>query len=341
MNSSGGSGSLPGGAGSIIRRNTIHTAGNSEGIRPGPGSIVEYNRLWNMGNLQHDGSAINLGTDSQQGSVVRFNWVHDTNRQAIRFDSTTSRMGGGGCAHHNVAFNLSARGNKFKGDYHLLFNNTFYDSYLALPNEYGNTPEHNQHTLVRNNLADRTVAWTTRRLDEPINARLEDHISGEGVVLQNLRDPGNFDFRPKPGSPLIDAGQAIADKDWPSDKTRFDPPSFIGKTPDIGAYEAGDTDYWIPGRRKMKAWTPIAPDRARNVKKDADLMFLEARGARQHIVRFTNAAKDHRGEIESVDSNVADPKELRAGETYYWRVDAIMPDGTIVKGDVWTFAVEQ
>jgi len=339
VNSSGGSGSLIGGTGSIIRRNTIHSAGNSEGIRPGPGSIVEYNRLWNMGNLQHDGSAINIGTSAQTGTLVRYNWVHDTDRQGIRFDSTTSEMGSAGCAHHNVVFNFGSGGSRFKGDHHLLFNNTFYDSYFAIPNRYGDTINHNRNTLVRNNLADSTVAWTIRRPDEKINARLENHISSDGVVLQNLRDPANLDFRPKPGSPLIDAGQVVADKDRPSDRIRLDPPSFIGRAPDIGAYEAGAANYWIPGRKQGKASTPIPPNGAESVKQDADLMFLGAYGAQRHIVQFINATRDHRGKTELENSNITDPGELRAGQRYAWRVDAVMPDGSIVKGDLWTFQV--
>jgi hypothetical protein len=341
VNSGGGSGSLPGGAGCIIRRNTIHSAGNSEGIRPGPGSIVEYNRLWHMGNLQHDGSAINIGTGSQKGTVVRYNWVHDTSRQAIRFDSTRDRMGAGGCVHHNVVFRLGPRGSKFKGDYQLVFNNTFYDSHFAIPNRFGDNPEHNRNTLVRNNLADQIVAWTTRRPDEQIIARLENNMSGDGAVLRNLRDPANLDFRPKPGSTVTDAGRAVADSDRPSDEVRVEPVSFIGKAPDIGAYEAGDTNYWIPGRIEARVSTPIPPDHARNVKKDADLMFLGARGAERHVVSFTNAAGNHRGELELVGSNIADPGGLRASHTYTWRVDAIMPGGEIVKGDLWTFAVEE
>jgi hypothetical protein len=297
VNSSGGSGSLPSGAGSIIRRNTIHTAGNSEGIRPGPGSLVEYNRLWNMGNLQHDGSAINIGTSAQKGTLVRYNWVHDTNRAAIRFDSTTSRMGTGGCAHHNVTFRLDSRGSKFKGDNHLLFNNTFCDGYFAIPNRFGETADHNRNTLVCNNLADVMLAWSMRRPDEPIRARLENNLHGEGVVTRVLRDPANLDFRPTTGADAIDAGRVVTDADRPSDDTHVEPPRFLGNAPDIGAYEAGDGHYWIPGRRQARASTPIPPDGARDVKKNAALMFLEAYGAQRHVVTFQNAAGDHRGKV--------------------------------------------
>ncbi|WP_168442573.1 right-handed parallel beta-helix repeat-containing protein [Pontiella desulfatans] len=338
VNSSGGSGSIPTGRGAIIRGNTIHSGGNSEGIRPGPGSTVEYNRLWNMGNLQHDGSAINIGTGSQIGTVVRHNWVHDTNRQGIRFDSTTSRMGSEGCVHHNVVFNLGHGGSKFKGDHHLLFNNTFHDTVFAVPNGYGNTPPHNQNTLVCNTLADTMVAWSTRKPDEKLNARLEHNLTGAGSVVNNLRDPEHLDFRPKPGSPLIDAGFNITQ--LPGEHIQVQIPDYVGSAPDIGAYEANDETYWIPGRRQKRASTPIPPNKSMAIKSNADLMFLGAYKATKHIVNFMNAGKDHKGRVEVTASNIIDPGQLQPGQTYTWRVDAIMPDNSIIEGDIWTFTVE-
>lgn len=338
VNSSGGSGSVPAGRGAIIRGNTIHSGGNSEGIRPGPGSTVEFNRLWNMGNLQHDGSAINIGTGSQIGTLVRYNWVHDTNRQGIRFDSTTSRMGSDGCVHHNVVFNLGHGGSKFKGDHHLLFNNTFHDSFFAVPNGYGNTPPHNKHTLVCNTLADTMVAWSTRNPDEKLNARQQRNVTGNGTINAHLRDPANLDFRPAPGSEIIDAGITISE--FPGPDIRMEVPAFSGSAPDIGAYEAEAVEYWIPGRKQQTASTPIPPHEAVEVKSDADLMFLGAYNARKHIVNFINPSKDHKGRIELSNGNIADPGGLNPGQTYSWRVDAVMPDGSVVEGDVWTFTVE-
>ncbi|WP_146397510.1 right-handed parallel beta-helix repeat-containing protein [Planctomycetes bacterium CA13] len=340
VNSSGGSGTLSGGGGCIIRRNTIRTAGNSEGIRPGPDSIVQYNRLWDLGKLQHDGSAINIGTDAQKGTVVRYNWVHNTNRAGIRFDSTTNRMGESGCVHHNVVFNLSTHGSKFKGDRHLLFNNTFYNSYFSIPNRFGNTDGHNRNTLARNNLADTMVAWSVRRPEEPISARMENNLHGEGVVVNQLRDPANLDFRPKRGSRVIDAGIAVTKADKPTDDTNLEPPSFIGNSPDIGAYESGDRSYWIPGRLQKRASTPIPPNGAQEVQQDVSLMFLEAYGADRHIVYFSNEEKNLHHQVTLDRSNIVNPGTLQPGQRYFWRVDAVMPDGQILKGELWFFFVE-
>jgi hypothetical protein len=111
--------------------------------------------------------------------------------------------------------------------------------------------------------------------------------------------------------------------------------------PDIGAYEAGETHYWIPGHRQARASTLVPPNGVRNVKKDAALMFLEAHGAQRHVVTFQDAARDHRDKLELNDVNIADPGPLRPGETYFWRVDAAMPDYTIIEGTRWTFTVEK
>lgn len=40
------------------------------------------------------------------------------------------------------------------------------------------------------------------------------------------------------------------------------------------------------------------------------------------------------------DLNTFDPGRLALGQTYYWRVDEVEADGTIVKGSVWEFTVE-
>jgi len=32
--------------------------------------------------------------------------------------------------------------------------------------------------------------------------------------------------------------------------------------------------------------------------------------------------------------------KLSSGQTYYWRVDATLPDHSVAKGDVWTFATK-
>ncbi len=40
------------------------------------------------------------------------------------------------------------------------------------------------------------------------------------------------------------------------------------------------------------------------------------------------------------DANSYDPGRLEFGRTYYWRVDEVASDGSIIKGEVWSFTVE-
>ena len=57
-----------------LRRNTLTRAGNSEGIRAIDKALLELNHIYDVSNLQHDGSAINVGTTKQRGTRVSRNW---------------------------------------------------------------------------------------------------------------------------------------------------------------------------------------------------------------------------------------------------------------------------
>ena len=82
------------------------------------------------------------------------------------------------------------------------------------------------------------------------------------------RDYATNDFRPAVGSPLIDAG---ADSTPPGRAHLREAaggamrplaaaapvagaPPTLGRAPDIGAYEFGDSVYWMPGRRAYLLW---------------------------------------------------------------------------------------
>ena len=87
VNTNGASGSVMIGKGGSIVHSTLRRTGNSEGIRAfSEGTKSAYNRVYDAGNLQHDGSGINVGTRVQKGTYVTHNWVHDSNRQGVRFD---------------------------------------------------------------------------------------------------------------------------------------------------------------------------------------------------------------------------------------------------------------
>jgi hypothetical protein len=362
--SSGGSGSVWIGQNAVARRNTIHTAGNSEGLRPQrSGATIELNRLWNMGLLQHDGAAINVGNNTQPGCVARRNWAHDCNRQGIRFD-----YGGpdapdddpgpppavtDGVYAHNVIW--SCRSNQVKGNRHLVYNNTAFNSFrigVREPNplcdiglsgfRYMHNFAFNEQTIARNNMA--ALAARSWALRDPEGRRLpgvHDHNLNEpDAALKHLRDPTDLDFRPRPDSPAVDGGAVIAPHEVTGEKVRFTPMTYEGAAPDIGAYEHGAASYWIPGRRERRACSPVPPDGSTTVRPDADVMFLGAYRAHRHIVYLGTAPDKLERRAELTETNILSPGRLTPGRTYHWRVDAVLPDGEVIEGPTWRFTVE-
>lgn len=103
-------------------------------MRPlAPGTRIELNRLFDMGNLQHDGAAINVGTSKHAGCLVVRNWAYDCNRQGVRFDyhggwnekplvRDDGLIHGDGVYMNNVTWNTQP--NQVKGDRHLVLGNT-------------------------------------------------------------------------------------------------------------------------------------------------------------------------------------------------------------------------
>lgn len=331
----GGEGTINAGSARHLtfRRNTVHTAGNSEGFRAGYGTLIELNNLYRMGLMQHDGSAINVGISQQEGTVVRYNWTHDTNRNGIRFDAvgSSTRYGTRGVIHHNVNWNSDKL--CVKGDDHRVANNLSFDcrkydlAVLDKP-EMGGI---NRKTVTRNNLAGRLGGRWWGNKETPLPGIHSNNFVGD--VRTQLRDADNWDFRPRQGSELIDAGLPTEDVEA----------AFLGRAPDIGPYEFGDENYWIPGRKFPRASTPVPPDGTTTAKTTADLMWLGAYRAAAHDVYFGHdrnaVAEADRGTHEyqgNRTTNIFQPKNLQQKTAYYWRVDAVTDSGAI-RGDVWTF----
>jgi len=61
---------------------------------------------------------------------------------------------------------------------------------------------------------------------------------------------------------------------------------FIGKAPDLGAYEYGDDKYWIPGRQSAQASMPIPKDGTQSAKPDTDLIYLIGLGGVKAKIYF-------------------------------------------------------
>ena len=181
---------------------------------------------------------------------------------------------------------------------------------------------HNTRTIVANNLAGLLSGGS--RDAKPLANDSGGNLSGIDV-RELLRDPDNLDFRPR-AKQLVDAGVVV------------DGVEYIGDAPDIGAYEFGADEYWIPGYRSATASMSIPLNGSENAKADAELMFRPAWQAVRHRVYFGQEGKLRRlADLES--GNIIDPGELESGETYLWRVDAIGRDGTVTEGKLWSFTV--
>ena len=328
------------GANSVFRRNTVSRTGASSTLALGDSPVVELNRVWNTGYLQSDGSITQVTIGAQPGSQVRYNWFHDTVKSGARFDAPIppTRWGNSGTMRRNVVWNAGS-GLMIKGQRHYCLNNTCLacsSNGIIILDDSSSGGGGNAGTVTRNNISDELSGHRKRYVPVPgiCDHNWNGYETGKGISTQ-LRDPDNLDFRPKPGAQIIDAGTT----------TPGDSDSYLGEAPDIGAYEYGCDHYWIGGRRRRQASTPVPPDRAGNVKRDAGLMWLEAYKAASHNVFFgtdclavTNADDDAPEFMGNQTNNIYDPGILAPNTTCYWRIDALDAGGNAKShGNVWSF----
>ena len=347
----------------IVRHCTLARSGAAEGFRNG--RVLEFNRVTNIGGLQHDGSAFQAGGRDQV--IMRFNWVHDTSKLSYRVDSGSNPKdpNGFGQVYGNVAW--KCRSYQIKGDDHLIANNVaLYGSVISLnvSEVYKST---NDRTLSFNNIGPLA---STKRGKKTAPGILKSNISlmvpayektvpGRKRPLKVkaqpinpatvLRDPANWDFRPRPGTAAAKLGTPISaetlPKGFPAEWVDL---AFFAK-PAIGAYPLAAKRYWIPGYRAATASTPIPRNGGKAVPLSADLMWLEGyRSTKSVVYCGTNRATIETACEKSplclgtfTDSNIAKPAALKPATTYYWSVDAITPSGTIRKGPVWTFTTKE
>lgn len=171
-----------------------------------------------------------------------------------------------------------------------------------------------------------------------------DHnFSEKGASWKYLRDPANYDFRPKAGSPLVDAGALVNENEFPSSVANFPGQKYIGSAPDIGAYEYGDTRYWIPGRLETTASVPVPKNGGKKVPLNADLMFLEAYQAEEHTLYFGQdpTKLEVIASLAGTKKNIVSPPKLNEKTTYYWQVGAKKKSGTEDRSSVWMFTTTE
>ena len=345
-----------------VERNTFHTFGFGGGGKIGDSSVWRYNHIYAF-HGDGDISGIQVPAASQEGALVAYNWIHDApGRNGIRFDG--SPAGIRGTAHHNVA-HQTRRGMRIKGDQHEIMNNTLfsnfsYDISASRGKFYGyldSTPgclewecrykpsvhgkDKNRrlghfNSSIHNNAFDRMPdPFGVRSPNQAIgNSYVSDHgqdNSRTTLIKEELRDPENFDFRPKQNSPLVNAGLHIPGVT----------DGYQGEAPDSGAYEFGADSYWIPGHRTTKARTPIAPNGSTTVKPDADLMWLEGQDVALNHVYFGEDSSNLTLVSSQANNIYTPPEDLIPSRTYYWRIDTETSSGSIIEGDLWSFQVAE
>merc|ERR1712150_268670 len=186
-------------------------------------------------------------------------------------------------------------------------------------------PELNGKKINKKSITEGNIADTA---SEPLPGRVKNNIINKTAPWQQLRDPDNWDFRPKPKASCI--------------KMNIGPYVSVGKV--------NTTHYWIPGRQYYKASTAIPHNGTRSAHTDTDLMFLQAYQTTQHMIYLgTNESAVQKANLKSPEyqitlksgSNIfSPPKNLMINTTYYWRVDAVDPkNNAIYQGDIWTFYI--
>ena len=233
--------------GTVVRRNTVFDAGNAVVHPTGmPGMVVELNHIFNGGYLCKDVSLLYTQLPHIYGSVLRYNWVHDCHTPHIALGIRGDDQTRGLTVHHNVVWNCGWDAIIVKGDFNRVYHNTCLSNrqsdILLFSRTEPTKPWRKQYPLLKvqnarsevaNNCAPRILS--DRRRKSPMSAKTHHNYTGAEPMLV---DPERLDFRPRAGSPLIDAGSPIAGIT----------DGFGGKAPDVGAYEH-DAEPWVPGCR--------------------------------------------------------------------------------------------
>lgn len=340
-------------------------------VGKGGDAVIRYNTLFNSGGIiaqvaqndnnfylndcynafraswggNKDASALYTQNVFCHGTRFHHNWVHDSyagnpplewgGGMGIRGDDKTAGLS----IDHNVVWNIGSVGVELKtpdnptpDQINKVYNNTIFKhskhnrvkSGMIIQTIEGQ----NKYSLVSNNLAESIYGhWFAKPL-----ATLAEYSNNDTdeVVETVLENPAHSDFRPKASAiKVLDKGK---DVDGFTTTT-------IGSAPDIGAYEYGDSVYWIPGKREAKASFPIVVDGATIAKERDVLMWKPAYQSIGHNLYF-GTDKDNlklKGGFLG-ENNVFKLPKLIAGKKYFWRVDAVMKDLTVCKGDVWSFS---
>eukprot|EP01043_Picozoa_sp_COSAG02_P045522 COSAG02_NODE_4171_length_5675_cov_2.909254_1_plen_741_part_00 len=221
---------------------------------------VAYCHIHHSGLIGKDTAALYTGGWDTAGLEWHHNWIHTATEKCARADDQSRNMS----VHHNVIWDcglasvvddvqskVAGLGLILKGNGHLNYQNTFWganrsdvcqpqcvEKLKAFRPQYPREVQSTRSFLF--NLAAHSVTSELCGCPKntsgypPLNttaifAGPECHGGGCDLDALKLVAPEQFDFRPASNSPLVDAGTIVAPYT----------DGFLGKRPDIGAYESG------------------------------------------------------------------------------------------------------
>jgi hypothetical protein len=349
------------GRNATVRYNTLYNSGGVLVSVLQQNNDVYQNLLYNAflacwgGNK--DVSALYTNSTSCTGTRFRNNWIHNALSGSppydwgggigLRGDDQTSGL----TVNHNVVWNIGSTGLMIKNtsnptieQANRVYNNTVFQhsnnnpikSAIIVPT----SNNQNMFSSIENNMAETIYGgWFAATLGS-VASNSNNSIGLD--VESNIENIQWFDFRPKStATAIVNKGKVIAGITA----------SVFGSLPDIGAYERGDSIYFIPGYRESKASFPIVPNLALNIPVTRDaLMWRQAYKAVSHRVYFgTNQAavtsastgsSEYKGTLTG-QKNVYSLPTLAKSTNYFWRIDAVTSNNTVVKGDVWSFTTNK
>jgi hypothetical protein len=203
---------------------------------------IEYCDLYNANMLNNDSGAIYCWGTKGEGGVIAYNWVHDNlgdGTSGVYLDNFSSDF----FVHHNVIWNCSSSAIHLNSD---ALNHTVCNNTICLSSRPFGTFTYAKYTPTMKG---------TRILNNLVNAQLR--VRDPSVFVQGELGPElshnapaavDRDAYPTADSSAIDAGievPGITD-------------GFVGKAPDLGAYELGGAR-WVAGADWTDPNAPPAP----------------------------------------------------------------------------------
>lgn len=329
----GGAVVFRGGSNCVFRRNTVTTSGSARGIGFDNKSVLELNYISNLGHLQSDGSSAEFGGGAKN-MLFTHNWFDANRKTSARFsDGPRGVLPNSGMRTGILKNNVTTNPAQtitfmVKGDERQVYNNVA-ETNIVFADTSGDPRNSGIHknSISANNATARYVSRVFPSYSKPSGTHKTNYESeGNLEAFKKLFfDWDNKDFRPRPNSGLIDKGSVITGVN----------DLYRGLAPDIGAYELGDDNYWIPGRQLELPSHPIPTNGGKTIYERVDLIWLHAYKSVEAEVFFGESESS----LQSLGrhrNNIVNPGELTEEKTYYWRVDPVV-NGEVKRGNVWHF----